>query len=434
MVFLFLFLVYFCILQQSEILVEAKKKREPYLQEGVFPRQTFTIIPAFSDEFNSRLQFNLRKWYDTNPRWLGRQPGLFSSTNVRQRKGQLQLRGKYEDDPLIFTNAPEGYINFTTAFVMTRKRARYGYIEVSAKPGKSKLSSAFWASLDTPDRWTEIDMFEIGGGADQPHKNRVYTNVHVFRDKWKGINVGTNEISKPSFYEHSEPLSKKFHVYAIDWSKKYITWLFDGRPIRKIRNTHWKQGLPLKLDVETMPYWFGLPTRKRLPATFKIKYIRAWSRRSKVQENSDGNDTLVQQNEQRMFSLSALNNVSQNGGGEQISDFPFGGGGLFGMQTRSEPSSANQDNSIGDKNEENEEKKDKIVQEDDDAIMEVEDHDIIESMVRREWLQRLPIVGSNEAVYQPVRPPKGSTWRNEIMKINGQLTDVISSLPGGISN
>ena len=101
------------------------------------------------------------KWHDHNPQWKGRQPGLFSRSNVTVRDGALHLTARAEDLP----NLPDGYHTFTTAAVKSKALVKYGYFEIRCRPMKSRASSAFWFYHSTPEIWTEIDVFEIGSSA-----------------------------------------------------------------------------------------------------------------------------------------------------------------------------------------------------------------------------------------------------------------------------
>ena len=48
--------------------------------------------------------------------------------------------------------------------------------------------------------------------------------------------------------------------------------------MRKVKNTHFNQGLYLIFDSETMPEWFGMPDDSDLPSTFSIEYVHAWKK------------------------------------------------------------------------------------------------------------------------------------------------------------
>ncbi len=222
-----------------------------------------------SDEFEgTRLDPN--KWYPVNPKWLGRQPAFFYSGNVNVSKGKLHLAMKKQEVPEMPKG--KGYHTYTSAAVQSKTKVKYGYFEVKCRPMKSNGSSSFWFYDSTPELWTEIDVFEIGGGA--PGFERKYNmNVHVFRTPTEN-----KHWSKHGVWAAPSNLADGDHVYALEWDTERVKWYFDGVLVRWIENTHWHQALTLNFDSETMPKWFGLPEDKDLPSTYSIEYIRAWKK------------------------------------------------------------------------------------------------------------------------------------------------------------
>jgi len=223
-----------------------------------------------SDEFDGD-KLDPNKWYPVNPKWLGRQPAFFYSGNVSVKNGKLHLVMKKQEVPEMPKD--KGYHTYTSAAVQSKGKVRYGYFEVKCRPMKSHGSSSFWFYESSPELWTEIDVFEIGGGA--PGFERKYNmNVHVFRTPTEN-----RHWSKHGVWAAPSNLADGYHVYALQWDKEKITWYYDGVPVRWIKNTHWHQALTLNFDSETMPKWFGLPKDKDLPSTYSIEYIRAWKKR-----------------------------------------------------------------------------------------------------------------------------------------------------------
>jgi len=222
-----------------------------------------------SDEFKGT-ELDSNKWYATNPEWLGRQPAYFYPGNVNVSDGKLHLTMRKQEVPEMPKN--KGYHTYTSAAVQSKTRVKYGYFEVKCRPMKSHGSSSFWFYDNTPEWWTEIDVFEIGGGALKFEK-KYNMNVHVFR----------TPIEKKHWSMHGEwiapsNLADDYHIYGLEWDKDKIKWYFDGVPVRRVENTHWHQPLTLNFDSETMPKWFGLPKDSDLPSTYSIEYVRAWKK------------------------------------------------------------------------------------------------------------------------------------------------------------
>ena len=130
-----------------------------------------------SDEFDGT-QLDSSKWYPRNPGWLGRQPAYFYPGNVTVSGGKLHLAMRKQEVPEMPRD--KGYHTYTSAAVKSKTTVKYGYFEVRCRPMKSAGSSSFWFYDSTPELWTEIDVFEIGGRA--PGFEKKYNmNVHVFR-------------------------------------------------------------------------------------------------------------------------------------------------------------------------------------------------------------------------------------------------------------
>jgi len=226
-----------------------------------------------TDEFNAN-ELDPNKWWPKNPTWLGRQPAFFDPANVKVADNKLHLSMKKNEPTYIPKN--KGYHTYTSAAVKSKGLVKYGYFEVRCKPMASAGSSSFWFYHSTPDLWTEIDVFEIGGRA--PGFEKKYNmNVHVFKTPTE-----KKHWSKHGVWIAPENLADDYHVYALEWNAERIKWYFDGVLIRWVENTHWHQPLTLNFDSETMPNWFGLPKDADLPSTYSIEYVRAWKTRDQI--------------------------------------------------------------------------------------------------------------------------------------------------------
>lgn len=224
-------------------------------------------ITELTDEFEGS-KLDSAKWHDHNPRWKGREPGLFSPKNVSVSDGKLHLTARVETLP----DLPKGFHTFTTAAVKSKALARYGYFEIKCRPMKSQASSAFWFYQSEKDEWTEIDVFEICGAGGKWH-NSYNMTVHVFQTPAEKKHWQKGGKWIPPFQ-----MADDYHIYALEWNKDVIKWRVDGKVVHEMKNTHWHQALHMNFDSETFPEWFGLPDKASLPATFSIEYIRSWSR------------------------------------------------------------------------------------------------------------------------------------------------------------
>ena len=234
---------------------------------------------VMSDEFDGT-ELDTNKWWPRNPTWLGRQPAYFYSGNVKVSDGKLHLTMRRQEVPEMPKDT--GYHTYTSAAVKSKTTVKYGYFEVKCKPMKSHGSSSFWFYDSTPEIWTEIDVFEIGGGA--PGFERKYNmNVHVFRTPTE-----KKHWSSHGAWEAPSNLADDYHVYGLEWDEEKVRWYFDGVLVRWVENTHWHQPLTLNFDSETMPDWFGLPKDSDLPSTYSIEYVRAWKKKTSGDSASSG--------------------------------------------------------------------------------------------------------------------------------------------------
>ena len=230
-------------------------------------------IAELTDEFEGNA-LDAAKWYDHNPTWKGRQPGFFATENVTVSDGKLHLTARAEDR----AGLPKGYHTFTTAAVKSKAKALYGYYEIKSRAMDSCASSAFWFyAQDKQEQemtwWTEIDVFEIGGGHPK-HEKTVHMNVHVFVTPEEG----KNHWSKPKAYNAPFRPADGYHTYALEWNKEELKFYVDDAVRYTRKNTHWHQPLQMNFDSETMPEWFGLPKKENLPSIFSIEYVRSWKR------------------------------------------------------------------------------------------------------------------------------------------------------------
>lgn len=221
-------------------------------------------------------------WEPYNRNWSGRQPGFFRTSNVTVKNHRLQLWSR-EDQPNNAYLRRNGYKNFSTSFIRTKHRQRYGYFEVLCKLMDSQISSAFWFAHNEPSGpdswWTEIDVFEYSTSGSQ--RSRINTNLHVHR--FGGNWNGTPHLKRPESFETGTNLCKNEHKFALDWTKDAITWYFDDEIIRTVPNYYHHRPMHLQFDSETMPNWFGLPKTggshlNKLPNVFEIYYVRSWER------------------------------------------------------------------------------------------------------------------------------------------------------------
>ncbi|PXF45120.1 Beta-porphyranase A [Gracilariopsis chorda] len=233
---------------------------------------TWTLVEQVSDEFEGN-SLDTSKWEPFNRNWRGRPPGWFNSENVTVGDDCLQLHSRLQDPP---PGYPPDYHTFSTAFVRSKTKVRYGYFEARVQPARSCISSAFWFVRNDAEAWNEIDVFEVSNK--DGHECSFTMNAHVFR---KGTQVMQRKL------HHAQATTLPFRVCdqpftaALDWTPQYLKWLVDGKVVRQLPNEHWHDHMWVQFDSETMPNWFGNPScedDRDVPCCYKVYYIRAWQR------------------------------------------------------------------------------------------------------------------------------------------------------------
>ncbi|MHA6483380.1 sugar-binding protein [Paenibacillus sp. strain BS8-2] len=230
----------------------------------------------YSDEFVGEA-LDLNKWNDHHTYWLGRQPSIFSSRNIRQENDQLILTAKYETIPemaeanaALSPNSPQ-YEKYTTAAVQSKTKTGYGYYEIKAKAAPVSITSSFWLQGSE----TEIDVFETvgrstvnpGSGYEMPMNTHYYAGGDWSKD-----------IANPGVYHSEDDLTADFHVYGLDWNAKWIRFYYDGELVREIRNDVFHEDQYIFMDMETFT-WAGLPSEASMASPngdYVIEYMRVW--------------------------------------------------------------------------------------------------------------------------------------------------------------
>lgn len=155
-----------------------------------------------------------------------------STSNVGVTDGSLYITAKRENI---------GDREYTSARILTRNKfsTTFGYFEARMKlPTQNAMWPAFWMlpePLSTTNNrnlyggWPtsgEIDIMEARGRI----ANQIGTALHY------SVNNGhrySNDTANLTF-----PISD-WHVYALEWTKDYMTWFVDGREVMKLSSSVW---------------------------------------------------------------------------------------------------------------------------------------------------------------------------------------------------
>ena len=242
----------------------------------------------FSDEFNGK-KLNSKQWWDFNPSWHGRKPSHFSRSNVKVKRGYLQLTAKSLNPKNVSVqDKARGYDKFSTAIVKSKNRSHYGYYEARAKSMSAGVCNAFWLydPLEESIKYKhgeyseEIDIFEVFGKASKEENHRAYyAAVHRYQTPYVESLVNKKKYKLENRYAKvnvSYDFYEDFHVYGFLWTPELLIWYLDGKEVFRRNNDFFKRPLHIIFDAEIMEVWDGLPKLQDLPSNFKIDYVRVW--------------------------------------------------------------------------------------------------------------------------------------------------------------
>jgi beta-glucanase (GH16 family) len=195
----------------------------------------WTVVAGLTDEFDG-LTLDGDKWHNHDPLWRGKTPVLFDPRCVTVSNGFARVAAwQKTDEPL-----PEGYTH-RGGMLKAKTAIRYGYFEIRAKLADTTLNSCFWLYQNTPEEWTEIDVFEAPAGV-AGSQRKFYTNVHLFHSPtYKG--TPKDHITDSVLWEAPFDLAADYHTYGLEWNADVIRWYVDGKLIREKKNAHWHQPL-----------------------------------------------------------------------------------------------------------------------------------------------------------------------------------------------
>lgn len=225
------------------------------------------------------------KWvYDTGGNgWLNHELESYTDrlANVRVEHGNLVLQARREN----YTGSDGITKPYTSGRLKTLGKfaQQEGRFEARIKIPKGRgVWPAFWMEgVDVPTAgWPgcgEIDIMENIGH--QP--GRIYATLH-------GPGFGpTSHLQSRFDLPAGESFGDTFHVYAVEWTGKTLTFLLDGKPYGSLlrdtvehgRDLPFDQPFFLLLNLAVGGDWEGPPdSATAFPATMLVDYVRVYER------------------------------------------------------------------------------------------------------------------------------------------------------------
>jgi beta-glucanase (GH16 family) len=221
---------------------------------------------TFQEEFNTKA-LDRTKWQD-HYYWGG-----------RFNEGGLNYYGKdqfqFSDSTIIIVaekkKAPNG-MDYVSGLLDCSKsfKQKYGYFEIRSKnPKGTGFWPAFW--LVSTEEWPpEIDVYEFYTNS----PDIIHTNQH-----WK-TKKGKKKMQPKQVKMKSNTIAD-FHCYAVEWTKRKITWFYDGKKVKTSRRgmKHLKYKMHIIINNEISDFKEMNLQDAIFPNYFEIDYVRVYQRK-----------------------------------------------------------------------------------------------------------------------------------------------------------
>jgi len=228
----------------------------PAAQSSLLPPGTWTLV--FQDEFDGTDEHLDKTWEFQN----GPSGHILCSRwreNAEIVNGVLKLRAKKET---------RGGQDWTAASLWTKRKFHYGYFECRyTYAAATGTNNSFWMMTRDADRTTpgrfEIDINE------GHYPNEINMNIH----NW----TGTHWSKSKHITIDGADLSREPHVHGLQWTKDELIWYFDGKEIRREKNTICHRPAPVWLSLAIMN-WAGPVTDAVDGTSMDVDYVRVYER------------------------------------------------------------------------------------------------------------------------------------------------------------
>ncbi|MGQ1786046.1 MULTISPECIES: T9SS type A sorting domain-containing protein [unclassified Saccharicrinis] len=239
-----------------------------------------------SDEFDGTSALNETVWQNTDTRWIGREPGLFTAEAVTVGEGNLRLTTDVFSEARVVNGKTWTHQG---AHVRSKNKVKLGsFVECKMKANKTFMSSTFWLinysneSTDCQRRTTELDVQEcIGYPATHAKTTQMGSNTHS-----RGIPETCAHIPAGSKGNHAETNGKvydNYFTYGVWWkSATEILFYLNGEykyTIKPIANFDIE--MYIKLVCETYD-WSPVPADGGMTGTWEERttfydWVRTYS-------------------------------------------------------------------------------------------------------------------------------------------------------------
>ncbi|HVP83437.1 MAG TPA: family 16 glycosylhydrolase [Rhizomicrobium sp.] len=230
------------------------------------------ITEPLSDGFSGP-NLDRSKWLDTNPKWPGRLPSLFTAGNVSVRGGFLHLTTTtFQQD----SRGSQPAFWIAAATIRSRDQsAFYGYYEARLRASDLATTSSFWLK----GTFSEIDITEAVGASNKRHEmaNRMHASSHYLSNGGKIDQVTTAMI--PTLSSVTD-----WHTYGVWWKDARTLWFYLDNKIVSEQTTKgdFTEPMFLYFDTEAVEDTDGLPDEQALRDPHRNAMLVDWVRSYKL--------------------------------------------------------------------------------------------------------------------------------------------------------
>ena len=189
--------------------------------------------------------------------------------NAVVTNGILRLLAKKEE---------RGGQKWTAASMWTKNKFLYGYFECRYKYAKAKgTNNSFWLmtrdraeakatgdkNVDAIEGQFEVDINE------GHYPDKINMNIH----NWSGKHWAKSKEKKAEGMN----LADTYHTYGLEWNKEELIWFFDGKEIRREKNTICHKPTPVWLSLAIIK-WAGPVTDAIDGTSMDVDYVRVYQK------------------------------------------------------------------------------------------------------------------------------------------------------------
>jgi len=180
--------------------------------------------------------------------------------NADVEDGVLRLHARKEK---------RGGQEWTAASLWTKRKFKYGYFECRYRYARAAgTNNSFWMMTrgipkDKPGRF-EIDINE------GHYPDEINMNIH----NWSGKHWTKSTHLKVD----GAGLAEEFHTYGLAWDEDELVWYYDGKLIRREKNTFCHGEAPVWLSLAVIK-WAGPVTDAIDGTSMDVDYVRVYQKR-----------------------------------------------------------------------------------------------------------------------------------------------------------